>query len=357
MFGEHSMVTFRMRDGTGSVDLRYLVEDMDRHGNVRIYVRRKGLKKVRLRETPGTAAFLEEYRNALAGQMIGSATEREGRGSFRGLCRLYFASTAFTSKDVSTQSWRRRALDSICEKHGHKPVALMRAKHVRSIRDERKDAPSAGNHRLKAMRAMFKWAIEEDHVEVDPTLGVQSIKYTSSGHHSWELEEVERYETFYPVGTKARLALDILLYTACRREDVVRLGPQHVRGGRLRYRQAKNEHRNPVDMDIPVHPDLQRSLDAMPSEHLTFLTTEFGKAFTANGFGNKFKDWCRQAGLAHCSAHGLRKAAAARLAERGATVYEIMAITGHQSLEEVERYTRAAQRKKLADSGMAKLKG
>jgi len=122
----------------------------------------------------------------------------------------------------------------------------------------------------------------------------------------------------------------------------VRLGPQHVRSGRLRYRQAKNEHRNPIDVDIPVHHDLQRSLDAAPSKHLTYLVTEFGKPHTPNGFGNKFKDWCRQADLPHCSAHGLRKAAAARLAERGATAHEIMAITGHQSLEEVERYTRAA---------------
>jgi integrase/recombinase XerD len=120
--------------------------------------------------------------------------------------------------------------------------------------------------------------------------------------------------------------------------------------------QAKNEHRNPIDVDIPVHPDLQRSLDAAPSGHLTFLVTEFGKPHSPNGFGNKFKDWCREAGLPHCSAHGLRKAAAARLAERGATAHEIMAITGHQSLEEVERYTRAAQRRTLADSAMAKLK-
>ena len=93
-----------------------------------------------------------------------------------------------------------------------------------------------------------------------------------------------------------------------------------------------------------------------PSKHLTYLVTEFGKPHTPNGFGNKFKDWCRQADLPHCSAHGLRKAAAARLAERGATAHEIMAITGHQSLEEVERYTRAAQRRKLADSGMEKLR-
>jgi integrase len=105
-----------------------------------------------------------------------------------------------------------------------------------------------------------------------------------------------------------------------------------------------------------VHPDLKTVIDATPCDHLTFVTTAHGKSFTPAGFGNRFRDWCDQAGLNHCSAHGLRKAAAARLAERGATAHEIMAITGHRSLEEVERYTRAARQGKLADSGMAKFK-
>ena len=109
-------------------------------------------------------------------------------------------------------------------------------------------------------------------------------------------------------------------------------------------------------MDIPLHPDLAAIIEATPSGHLTFLITQYGKPFTASGFGNKFKDWCRQADLPHCSAHGLRSATAVRLAERGASPHEIMAITGHRTLEEVEHYTRAAGMKKLADSAMARLK-
>jgi integrase/recombinase XerD len=148
----------------------------------------------------------------------------------------------------------------------------------------------------------------------------------------------------------------LLLYTACRREDVVRFGPQHLRNGRLQYRQAKNEHRNPINIDIPAHPELLKVISETTTRHLTFLVTEYGKPFSVAGFGGKFRDWCNQAGLPHCSAHGLRKATAARLAERGASPHEIMAITGHQSLEEVERYTRAARKAQLADSAMAKLK-
>jgi integrase/recombinase XerD len=88
---------------------------------------------------------------------------------------------------------------------------------------------------------------------------------------------------------------------------------------------------------------------------MTVLFTEFGKPFTANGFGNKFKDGCRQADLSHCSAHGVRKVTSTALAEAGATPHEIMGIMGYQTLEEVERYTKAASPKKNADAAMVKL--
>jgi integrase len=124
------------------------------------------------------------------------------------------------------------------------------------------------------------------------------------------------------------------------------------RDGRVRFRQAKNEHRNPIDIDIPLHPALAESIAAAK---VSTNMTDFGKPFTANGFGNKFKDWCRRADLPHCLAHGIRKTTSTALADAGATPYEMMAITGHQTLEEVERYTKAANRKKSANAAMSKL--
>ncbi len=338
------------------IRLKYLSEDVDRHGNVRCYVRMAGRPKVRLRKMPGTPEFMEEYRAAVVAAETAPRQARVmARGSFGYLCRLYYGSATFKALDKSTQDWRRRALDEVCTAHADKPVALMRARHVRKLRDEKADAPSVANTRLKALRALFRWAIEADEIDSNPARDVHLIRYATQGYHSWTLDEVAAFEAKHPIGSKARLALAILLYTACRREDAARLGPQHIRGNRLRYTQAKNEHRSPVAMDIPVHPDLRIAIDATPRDHLTFLATEYGKPFTPAGFGNWFRDRCNEAGLPHCTAHGLRKATAARLAERGATAHEIMAITGHKTLEEVERYTRAARQSRLADSAMAKL--
>jgi integrase/recombinase XerD len=341
------------------VRFKHLVEDRDRHGNVRVYVRVPGRRKVRIRAPFGTDEFITAYNAAVSGHVTAPRQAREVKpGSFRHLCVLYYSSATFKRLDLATQSWRRRALDAVSEKHGHKPVAPMEGRHIRALRDERADQPGAANQRLKALKALFAWGCEErpDVAPRNPTWGVRKIKYASAGHHSWTAEEIAQYRERHPLGSKARLALDLLVYTGGRREDAVRLGPQHVRNGRVRFRQAKNEHRTPIDIDIPLHPEFEASIAASPSGHLTILVTEFGRPFTPAGFGNWFRDQCDKANLHHCSAHGLRKATAAALAEAGASTHEIAAVTGHMSLAEIERYTRAVRKKRLADAAMAKLK-
>ena len=144
------------------IRFRYIIEDRDRHGNVRIYVRLPGRRKVRIRAPFGTDKFIADYNAAISEHV--SAPRQAGAaktGSFRHVCVLYYASATFKRLDPATQSWRRRALDSMCEKHADKALALMEARHVRALRDERCDRPGAANTRLKALKALFAWACEE----------------------------------------------------------------------------------------------------------------------------------------------------------------------------------------------------
>src|SRR5262249_7916413 len=164
--------------------------------------------------------------------------------------------------------------------------------------------------------------------------------------------EIAQFEQRHPIGSRARLALALLLYTGQGRSDVVRMGRQHIRDGVLHIRQQKTG----AELAIPVHPDLAAIVAETPADHLTFLTTQFGQSFKTTGFGNWFREQCDVAGLKHCSAHGLRKAAARRLAEAGCTEHEIAAITGHASLREVSRYTKAADQKRLPAAAMEKVK-
>jgi integrase/recombinase XerD len=340
------------------IDLPGVTADVDANGNVRYYYRRPGQKKIRLRGAKGSREFMAAYHAAVEGQ--GAVPIKPGsavKGSFRALCQAYYADKAvFGRLDESTKAWQRRALDGIAREHGDKPVAKLERKHIRAFRDAKAATPAAANTLLKALRALFSWAEERDLMDSNPALKIKPVPYLSKGFHSWTLEEVEQFEATHAVGTKARLAMTLLLYTACRREDAVRLGPGNIVKGRIRYTQAKNEHRAPVEMDIPIHEDLASVLAKTTlTGRDTFLVTDYGRPFTAPGFGNKFRDWCDQAGLPHCSAHGLRKATAARLAERGASPHEIMSITGHKTLQEVERYTKAAKKAGLADSAMGRL--
>ena len=224
---------------------------------------------------------------------------------------------------------------------------------------------------MKAFRQVFAFAIEEEDergnslMDRNPAKDVAYLEGSAEGFHAWTLDEVEQYEERHPIGTKARLALALLLYMSQRRSDTIRFGKQHVRVNSnaveddferaLIFTQFKGRKRKPVTLEIPIIPQLWEIIEQSPTDDLTFLVTEFGLPFSDAGFGNKMRQWCDEAGLPQCSAHGLRKASSARLAEFGCTDREIMAITGHKTAKEVTRYTRSANQKVLAKAAMKKL--
>jgi len=179
----------------------------------------------------------------------------------------------------------------------------------------------------------------------DPTVGIRKLRTGSSGYRTWAEAEIQKYYDKNSTGSRARLALDLMLYTGQRRADVVRMGWQHLRDGVLTLRQSKIG----TEVEIPLHPVLRASLDALPKKNMTFLLTEYGKPFAVAGFGNWFRDRVTEAGLPDgFSAHGLRKAACRRLAEAGCTGPQIMAISGHKNLKELQTYIQAADRLGLA---------
>jgi integrase len=211
---------------------RYVVEDRDRHGNVRVYLRVLGKRKLRLWQEPGTPEFDAEYRRALAGEIKPkAATRRPGAatGSLRALCISYYSSAEYKRMEPRSRHVRRLILDKLCDAHGDKPVALMEPRHVRRIRDEKAELPEAANAIVKALRAVFRHGVLADLVPRNPAREVEYLRSGRDGYHTWTSEEVQQFEARHPIGTKARLALALLLYTGQRRSDVVRLGRQHIR--------------------------------------------------------------------------------------------------------------------------------
>jgi integrase len=347
---------------------RYVTADVDRHGTVRYYFRRRGLKtKTRLPGLPGSAEFVNAYQALLDGRPIPklkAATQRiavSDEQSLRWLCLKYFASHDFKALDVKTRQRRERNLLAICDLRtsetgkasiGDGPFATMTTKAIRRIHERKAGTPEAANDWLKALKALFKWAVKAEYCETNPTRDVAKFRTATEGFHTWSREEVARFEKVHPIGTTPRLALALLLYTGCRRSDVVRFGPQHIKNGELTYTQWKNRNRKPVTLTLPVLPVLQQVIDATPSKHLTFLVSAYGKPYTIAGFGIRFREWCNKAGLVHCTAHGLRKAGATLAAENGATPAQLMAIFGWSDIKQAEHYTRKADQKRLASDSM-----
>jgi len=339
----------------GRIKLPFVNSFRNRHGTLVSYFRKRGCKSVRLRGMPGSAEFMAAYTAAIEGQEpIEIGVKRSPVGSVAATVGLYFGSTAFTNLAAETQRTRRNILERFREEHGDKRIAAIERKHVQAMVTAKGKTPSAARNFLNTLRAMIAFAIDAGIRSDDPTIGVKRPKIKTDGYRTWSEDDIAAFEATHPLGTMPRLALALLVYTGQRRSDVVTMGLQHVRGDLISVRQQKTR----TPLLIPMHPALRAAIEATPSGHLTFLATAFGKARTANGFGTWFRECCNAAGLANgTSAHGLRKAACRRLAEAGCSANEIMAISGHASLREVERYTKAADQERMARAAMKRLGG
>lgn len=334
--------------------LRYVHEFTDRHGKVRRYFRRPGFKRVPLPGLPGSEEFMAAYQAALSGESapkVENGASRERPGSVSALIARFYRTAQWAGLAASTQATYRGIFERFRTEHGDKRVALIGREHIKRMHEARLATPMAANNWLKMMRLLLDFAVEEGLRGDNPARFVRGVRHDTDGHAPWTDVEIAAFRERHPLGTRARLAMELLYCTAQRRSDVVRAGRQHVRNGVLSLRQQKTG----TLVELPVLPELAAAIDAMPAVGMTFLVTEAGTPFTAAGFGNWFREVCDEAGLQGFAAHGLRKAGATRLAEAGCTDHQIMAWGGWKSIREVQRYTAAANRKRLAQSAAEKL--
>jgi integrase len=251
---------------------------------------------------------------------------------------------------VETQKERRRIIGRFRAEHGPKRVATLQQHNIENML-AKIEKPAARFHWFKAVRALLKAAVPSMRKD-NPTDNIRGVRLPKDkSHHRWTNEEIGQYRAYWPLGTQQRLVFEFALETASRRCEVVRLGPQHVKDGRIRIERAKGSK----DVNILVTPELQAACDAMPKGHLTYIITAWGKPRSPHGLGSDVAKWATKAGLpTHCRLHGLKRASMSLLAESGGTPHEVMAISGHKTLSQVQLYTEEADKKVLADAGMAK---
>jgi enterobacteria phage integrase len=329
--------------GRGVIRLKYVHAFRDRFGRMRYYFRRHG-KRTALPGLPGSGEFMAAY----AGQLSETSKRVEllpkpARGTFSALAIRYFGSPQYQTLSATSRSNYRRVVDAFLKQHGHRQVDQMTREHVDIIIGKMVNKPGAGIILFKRLRTLVRYAMALGWTDRDPTTGVKS--YRSKEIHTWNEEEIAIFEKRWPEESRERLAFALLLYTGQRGSDVHRMMWTDLVGDAIRVVQQKTA----AKLSIPIHASLSHLLGLADRNHATILATAYGKPFSVKGFGNMVSTAIRDAGLPRrCKPYGLRKAAARRLAEAGCSASEIMAITGHKTLAEVERYTRAAEQERLA---------
>ena len=265
--------------------LPYIYQDMDRRGNRRLFVRRYG-RKIRIREKLGTPAFLTAYNSAVASldrpNRTAPTIKPAATATLGWLAASYFGSVEFQRLDFVSQRRRRTIIEEClaevrapgtADMMRDCPVAALSSAHIKMLRDRRADTPGTANNRKKYLSAMFGWAVENDLMKSNPARDVRRIRYATDGFHTWTVEEVARFVERHPVGTKACLALALLLFLGVRRGDLVKLGPGMVEAGTIRMIPRKTRHKRVEASYKPILPVLADIIARSPTGPFTYLAT------------------------------------------------------------------------------------
>jgi integrase len=331
----------------------HLHRELTRHGKAVWYVRLGKGRRIRLRAEFGSADFGAEYQAAITGAPRPNIQRASAAGTLAWLVDRYRETAVWVRLSAATRHQRENIFVHVLASAGDKPFAKITAATIVAGRERRAKTPDQARHFLDAMRGLFRWALAAKLVKSDPTAGIENPpRKKGDGFIPWTEEHVAAYERRWPIGTRQRVWFDVLLYTGLRRGDAVRFGRQHVRDGVGTIKTEKSGFT--VAVTLPILPVLAKTLTAGPCGDLTFIAGERGQPLTKESFGNMFKDACRSTGVPG-SAHGVRKIAATRAANHGATVAQLEAIFGWSGGTMASHYTRSADRQRLAIEAMHKL--
>jgi integrase len=210
------------------------------------------------------------------------------------------------------------------------------------------DTPAAANVLRKTLSGLMDYAGKIGWRADNPVRLTDAYK-DGKGFPDWSEEDIAAFRAAHPLGTMARLTIELALNTAARRCNVAQLTRDDIKDGRITVPHAKDNN----EATVPLLPTTRAALDALPAAPIRHLVvTQFGKPFSVAGLGNRMRKWCDEAGLSNRSMHGLRKAVSRRIAESGGTDAGGQAVTGHKKAETFAHYRAAANRSALADAAM-----
>lgn len=332
--------------------LPYLKRETGR-GKTFYYVRKGHGKRIRIFGQFGTQEFYKNYNAALAspnfsGQENKNFTHQQ---TLSYLIKKYRVSSEYLNLSQSTRMCRDRYYRRMEEKLGHFPYAEITRKMILDGREKLRDKPASANDLVKSCRALFKWAVENDFLQNDPSISIKKIKYHVNHIAALTEDDVCKYRGYWPLGTRERLALEFLIYTGLRRSDICTVGRQHIDGNCIRLKMQKTRE----EVYIPILQQLRVAMDSVPKDQLVFIGTLDGRPFVKESFGAWFNESIKKAGI-NKSMHGVRKYRARQFAEYGASEAELNAWFGWKpNSRQSWIYTADANKKKLSENALNRI--
>lgn len=329
------------------IKLKYVNEYVDRTGKLRRYFRRKGKQLGMLPGEPGSAEFMAAYAAFLA-EKPGLPRPVLHADCLAKLIVDFYGHRMFTGLKDSTRQLYRYALDPVSRAHGHRSVTTMTAENAEKIvNDIGARRPGMGNLTRAVLRRVFTLAVKLKHRPDNPMLAVESFEVGE--HHTWTDAELRQFEKHWRLGTRERLAYALLFHTGQRVGDVAKMRRSEISDGYIRIEQEKTG----AVVEMPMPPEVLAAMKAHKARGLTLIGDPNGRPIKRAALSALMRRAVSEAGLPkRCVAHGLRKARMRTLAEHGATANQIASISGHMTLKEVERYTKAADRRVMAKAAM-----
>ena len=321
---------------------KYVVRQITQHGKTVYYFRKGKGPRTRLPGVPGSEEFEKAYLAARAAVGVSGPRKHARQGSLKWLIDQHRQSAYWAGLSVATRRQRENIFRRSIERSGDVDFRAINRKSITAAINERAATPAQANTFLKAMRALFEWAVKNDYLEHDPTKGVEMLSYKTGGFTPWTEEDAEKFCAKWPIGTMERLAFELARMSGLRRSDLHRAGRQHLRGNIFQMKTQKTGAL--VTMEFPFA--LIDIINQTPSGGLHFISGKGGQPFSVESFGNWFRRAAKEAGV-NKPLHGIRKLAATAAADAGATAHELMAAVGWAAPREAEPYPREADRARL----------
>lgn len=281
-----------------------------------------GIRRVRKTLADGSVVEYSYHRRYPTDPPVRPTTLRE-------LIAEYKGTPEFRALKPGTTKLYRRVLDQIIDRHGAKPLHMIRPPDIQRERNALQDQPSKANMTLAMWSVVLGYGHRMGYVAGNAAAKPGRLPQPKR-ERVWDAsEERAALAAFRP---SLQFAFLLLLYTLQRPSDVLAMTKGQVSECDGRLFIGLRQQKTGALVDVPVHSRLEPPLRARLADSaggLLLVPSPTGMPWSRRNFSRAWDHDLARAGVSGAQRRDLRRTGIVRLAEAGATTPQIAAISGH----------------------------